>query len=207
MQIAGFNSKAVVGLGKASKNYRLYCKEGIGDIMKVYYIRYQWKQIIEVVYEYLISECEKYFHVKNQDCLLFHVEPNEKDKTLIIALMYDECEQYFKDNIQDLAFTGFNFARIFNGSMCYELQKSFRYEYLTRNEIRYLKLHYNDIVSLLISITAQILKLRKYNALIKRNERDEFILYVAKKQFDLMVSTSTKLKFMDITEKVAGLLL
>ena len=72
------------------------------DIMKVYCIRYQWKQIIEVVYEYLISECEKYFHVKNQDCLLFHVEPNEKDKTLIIALMYDECEQYFKDNISHL---------------------------------------------------------------------------------------------------------
>ena len=121
--------------------------------------------------------------------------------------MYDECEQYFKDNIQDLTFTGFNFARLFNGSMCYELQKSFRYEYLTRNEIRYLKLHYNDIVSLLISITAQILKLRKYYALIKRNEKNEFILYVAKKQFDLTVSSSTKLKFVDKTEKVAGLLL
>lgn len=177
------------------------------DIMKVYYIRYQWKQIIEVVYEYLISECEKFFHVKNQDCLLFHVEQNEKDKTLIIALMYDECEQYFKDNIQDLTLTGLNFARMFNGSICYELQKSFRYECLTRNEIRYLKLHYIDIVSLLISITAQILKLRKYYALIKRNEKNEFILYVAKKQFDLTVSSSTKLKFVDKTEKVAGLLL
>ena len=121
--------------------------------------------------------------------------------------MYDECEQYFKDNIQALTLTGFNFARMFNGSMCYELQKSFHYEYLTRNEIRYLKLHYNDIVSLLISISAQILKLRKYYALIKRNEKDGFIMYVAKKQFDLMVSTSTKLKIMDITEKVAGLLL
>ena len=175
--------------------------------MKVYYIRYQWKQIIEVVYEYLISECEKYFNVKNQDCLLFHVEPNEIDKTLLIALMYDECEQYFKDNIQDLTLTGFNFARLFNGSMCYELQKSFRYEYLTRNEIRYLKLHYNDIVSLLISITAQILKLRKYFALVKRNERDGFIMYVAKKQFDLTESVPSKLKIMDITEKVAGLLL
>ena len=56
--------------------------------MKVYCIRYQWEQIVEAVYEYLISECVKFFHVKNQDCLLFHVEPNEKDKQMLNYLYH-----------------------------------------------------------------------------------------------------------------------
>lgn len=169
--------------------------------MKVYFINYQWEQMTEAVYEYLISECEKFFYVKNDDRILFHVESSEREKTLIVAVMYDEIEQYFIDNIQDLTFTDFKFARIFHDATCSELQKSSGCDDLPDNEIRYLKLHHNDIISLFIMNIAQTLKMKKYYSVMKQNGENRYVIYIAKQRFDLTGSKQA-IKFADITEKV-----
>ena len=171
--------------------------------MKIYFINYQWEQMIETVYEYLISKCEIFFRVPNQESLIFHVEQNEQEKSLIVALMHDQNESYFRNNIQSVSFTGLNFARLINDSTCFEFQKSSQHEYLPLNEIRYLKLYYNDIIFLIISIVSQLLHLKKYFSIIKQKEKNKFVVYISNRHFVLTESNQkNKFNFLDKTKKV-----
>ena len=148
--------------------------------------------MVESVYEYLISECETFFHVPNQENLIFHVEQNEQEKSLIVALMHDESEQFFIENTQNIKFTGFDFARLINEPRCFELQKSSQHDFLPFNEIRYLKLYYNDIISLIITIISRLLHLKKYFSIMKQEGETEVVIYISKERFDLQGSNQKK---------------
>lgn len=49
--------------------------------MKIFKVRLHWRQIIEKVYEYVISDCETFFDVQNSDDLIFKIIP-DNDKFL-----------------------------------------------------------------------------------------------------------------------------
>ena len=64
--------------------------------MKIYFVQYRWKEIVEAIYEYIISNCENIFGVVNQDCL-FGIEPDCNNKSLTIGVLHGADEQFSID--------------------------------------------------------------------------------------------------------------
>ena len=175
--------------------------------MKIYFVQYHWKEIIEAIYEYIISNCDNIFGVVNQDCL-FRIEPDCNNKSLIIGVLHDADEQFFIDYLEhhDLEDTGLHYKQLISSSQSKYIKRTGKNDYLADNEIRYVKFSYNDISRIMIVIVAQLLKISKYSSIMIQKDKDLYEIYISKHDFNYEVikGGSSAIKFVDKTISVGG---
>lgn len=174
-------------------------------LMKILKVRLCWAQIIEKVYEYIISNCETFFGVQNSDDLIFKIIPDDVEKTLIIALYHDDLEANFQNLIdnQNLRFTTTGYNKIIINSTCPIIKCSNSKKWLPDNEIRYLNYRYNEVVSLSFNIILQMQKLKKYHAYITY-DNDIINYYFSKQFFNLADLNKTHIKILDISHDITN---
>ena len=175
--------------------------------MKIYRVKYTWKDMIDATYEYIISNCENIFGVVNQKCT-FRIEPDSQLKSLTIGLIYDVDEQEFldymkKNNLKD---TGLNYVQLLSHGLCAYIEKTDKHDYLSCHEIRYIKLNYNDIARLLITIVAKQMRLRKFYGVMLQEDSGLYIVYISKTKFEHenINSENAVTKFIDKTADIVG---
>lgn len=175
--------------------------------MKIYLVQYHWEDIVEVIYEYVISNCEDIFAVVNQDCV-FRIEPDKQKRTIMIGLIHDEAEQFFIDYLthNDLENTGMSYLQLFNHSLDAKIKKTNKYDFLASNESRYIKLNYNEISRLLITIVAQQLKLKKFFSVMIQENSELYTIYLSKSEFeyDTIKNGNSLLRLVDKTANIVG---
>lgn len=180
------------------------------NAMKIYCVKYRWEEMIEVIYEYIISNCENIFGVTNQNCL-FRIEPDSKAKVLTVGVIYDGYEQFFIDYIMhnNLKDTGMNYEQLLSTGSSVYVKKTDKRDYLASNEIRYIKLNYNDIARLLITIVAQQMNLKKYCSLIILEDSGLYTIYISKSHFEYetVKNKNALIKLVDKTKKIVGKLM
>ena len=175
--------------------------------MKVYVVRYRWEEIIETIYEYIISRCEKLFGVVNRPDCLFRIEPDSQNKCLTIGLMHDDNEQFFMDYLKhhELKDTGLHDVQLLSSCHSLYTQRSDSHD-LSDKEIRYMKLNFNHISDLMISIVAELMNLKKIFSVMKREDPDLYNIYISK--FDFKYETLDKendaIQFVDKTTDIVG---
>ena len=130
--------------------------------MKIFKVRLHWRQIIEKVYEYIISDCETFFDVQNSDDLIFKIIPDNDKKTLMIALYQDNSESEAQAIIESKNFelTGMEYKKITTRPICPTIKFSNSKKWLPDNEIRYLNYQYNEVAWISFTIISKIRKLK-----------------------------------------------
>ena len=175
--------------------------------MKIYFVQYRWKEIVEEVYEYVIAECEKIFGIVNHDCL-FRIEPDCENKSLTIGVLHDDNEQFFIDYLEhhDLEYTGLHYKQLLSTSQSVYIKRTDKIDYLADNEIRYVKFSYNDISRIMIAIVAEWLKIREYSSIMIQKDKDLYTFYISKHDFNYEVikGDSSVIKFVDKTSTIVG---
>ena len=175
--------------------------------MKIYFVQYHWKEIIEAIYEYIISNCDNIFGVVNHDCL-FRIEPDCNNKSLIIGVLHDADEQFFIDYLEhhDLEDTGLHYKQLISSSQSAYIKRTGKNDYLADNEIRYVKFSYNDISRIMIAIVAEWLKIREYSSIMIQKDKDLYTFYISKHDFNYEVikGDSSAIKFVDKTSSIVG---
>ena len=172
--------------------------------MRIFKVSFNWDQIIEKVYEYIISNCETFFDVQNID-VTFKIIPNCDEKSLFVAIYHDDIEFDFQNiiNKQSLEFTDAGYKKIIINSFCSIFKFSNSKKWLPDNEIRYLKYRYNEIIQLCFMIILKIRKLKKYNVGIIY-EHNIINYYFSKGSFDLsdLVKLDRKKRVVDISNEI-----
>lgn len=136
---------------------------------------------MELFYEYVITECRKYFGVQNKN-VIFRVNYNKKEDFLIIAVFCDEVKELLNNlSEEDFAFTK-------------NAYKSINVDNISRNtlyivgnelclptyEIRYLKFSRDmlniEICKMCCDMSNKYLKIKKHDArLIYDSENKEYV--------------------------------
>lgn len=151
--------------------------------MKIYVVRYRWEEMVEAVYEYIISNCERLFKATNRD-RSFWIEPDVRNKCLTVGLMRDGHEQFFKDFLEhhELKETGLYDAQL--------LSSSGQSRAMSR---------------LLLSIVAELLHMKKFYGVTKQ-ESDLYTVYISRFDFDrkILDKEDHGIKFADKTTEVVG---
>lgn len=171
--------------------------------MKILKVALDWTQVIEKVYEYIISNCETFFEVQNSDDLTFKIIPNNDEKSLIVALYYDDLETNFQNIIENqiLEFTGTRYRQILINPTCSVMKFSNLKKWLPNNEIRYLNYRYNELISLSFTVILKMLKLKRYYVNITYNN-NIINYYFSKQSFDLADLNNEKIKILDISNDI-----
>lgn len=180
-------------------------QEKVGNAMKIYRVKYTWKDMIDAIYEYIISNCENIFGVVNRKCT-FRIEPDSQLKSLTIGLIHDGDEQEFLDYMKqnNLKDTGLNYVQLLSPGLCAYIEKADKHDYLACHEIRYIKLNYNDIARLLITIVAKQMRLRKFYGVMLQEDSGLYIVYISKTNFEHenINSENAVTKFIDKTADI-----
>lgn len=172
--------------------------------MKIFKVRLHWRQIIEKVYEYVISDCETFFDVQNSDDLIFKIIPDNDKKTLMIALYQDNSESEVQAIIESKNFelTGMEYKKIITNPVCPTIKFSNSKKWLPDNEIRYLNYQYNEVAWISFTIISKIRKLKKYHVNITY-DNDIVTYYFSKRFFNLADLNDMNVKISDISDDIA----
>lgn len=161
------------------------------------------KKVIEIIYEYIISQCEAIFSVKNGDYISFQIEPNYKNMSLAIGIFCDDFKAYFKSILEheSLEYTGMNYKRVVKDSSIISMKWEKGKAYLPYNEMRYIKLDNFDIMQLLMKIISSVVHIKEPFFRVLSNEKTkEFLLYISKKNILLeQKEIEIKYRVRDIT--------
>ena len=175
--------------------------------MKIYFVQYCWKEIIEVVYEYIISICENVFQVVNEVCTLY-IEPDPENQSLLVALRHDDNEKFCMDYLSNhnLENTGMKYVQIFNHDSSGVIKKRNSSDFIANNEIMYIKLNYNEISRLLITIVSKLLNLKKYFSVMIPESADSYTIYISKTDFEyeMVKCGDSSIRLVDKTASVVG---
>lgn len=184
--------------------FRLYKKKRLESGMKIFKVRLHWRQIIEKVYEYVISDCETFFDVQNSDDLIFKIIPDNDKKTLMIALYQDNSESEVQAIIESKNFelTGMEYRKIITNPVCPTIKFSNSKKWLPDNEIRYLNYQYNEVAWISFTIISKIRKLKKYHVNITY-DNDIVTYYFSKRFFNLANLNDMNVKISDISDDIA----
>lgn len=184
--------------------FRLYKKKRLESGMKIFKVRLHWRQIIEKVYEYVISDCETFFDVQNSDDLIFKIIPDNDKKTLMIALYQDNSESEVQAIIESKNFelTGMEYKKIITNPVCPTIKFSNSKKWLPDNEIRYLNYQYNEVAWISFTIISKIRKLKKYHVNITY-DNDIVTYYFSKRFFNLADLNDMNVKISDISDDIA----
>ena len=184
--------------------FRLYKKKRLESGMKIFKVRLHWRQIIEKVYEYIISDCETFFDVQNSDDLIFKIIPDNDKKTLMIALYQDNSESEVQAIIESKNFelTGMEYKKIITNPVCPTIKFSNSKKWLPDNEIRYLNYQYNEVAWISFTIISKIRKLKKYHVNITY-DNDIVTYYFSKRFFNLADLNDMNVKISDISDDIA----
>ena len=184
--------------------FRLYKKKRLESGMKIFKVRLHWRQIIEKVYEYIISDCETFFDVQNSDDLIFKIIPDNDKKTLMIALYQDNSESEVQAIIESKNFelTGMEYKKIITNPVCPTIKFSNSKKWLPDNEIRYLNYQYNEVAWISFTIISKIRKLKKYHVNITY-DNDIVTYYFSKRFFNLANLNDMNVKISDISDDIA----
>lgn len=170
--------------------------------MKIFKVQLNWDQIIEKIYEYVISECKTFFGVENSG-ITFKIIPDNDKKTLIVAIYRDDLKVDFQDILKNqiFEFTTANYKQIEVKTNCHSIQPLNTEKQLPYNEIRYLYYGYNELLQFSFEIISQILKLKKYHVnIIKDNDAINY--YFSKRFFDLADLNDANIKILDMSDYV-----
>ena len=174
--------------------------------MKIYVVRYRWEEMVEAVYEYIISNCERLFKATNRD-RSFWIEPDVRNKCLTVGLMRDGHEQFFKDFLEhhELKETGLYDAQLLSSSGQSRAIRESDRDHDLADEVRYLKLNDQDMSRLLLSIVAELLHMKKFYGVTKQ-ESDLYTVYISRSDFDrkILDKEDHGIKFADKTTEVVG---
>ena len=184
--------------------FRLCKKKRLESGMKIFKVRLHWRQIIEKVYEYIISDCETFFDVQNSDDLIFKIIPDNDKKTLMIALYQDNSESEAQAIIESKNFelTGMEYKKITTRPICPTIKFSNSKKWLPDNEIRYLNYQYNEVAWISFTIISKIRKLKKYHVNITY-DNDIVTYYFSKRFFNLADLNDMNVKISDISDDIA----
>ena len=184
--------------------FRLCKKKRLESGMKIFKVRLHWRQIIEKVYEYVISDCETFFDVQNSDDLIFKIIPDNDKKTLMIALYQDNSESEVQAIIESKNFelTGMEYKKIITNPVCPTIKFSNSKKWLPDNEIRYLNYQYNEVAWISFTIISKIRKLKKYHVNITY-DNDIVTYYFSKRFFNLANLNDMNVKISDISDDIA----
>ena len=171
--------------------------------MKIFKVSFHWSQIIEKVYEYIISNCEIYFGVQNSDDLIFKIIPDNDKKMLMIALYQDNLESEVQAMVENKSFelTGMEYKKITTSPTCSVVKFSNSKKWLPDNEIRYFNYQYTEVVWIIFTIISKIRKLKKYHANITC-DNDIVNCYFSNRFFNLANLNDGNVKILDISDDI-----
>lgn len=146
-----------------------------------------WDKAIEKVYEYIISNTEDFFGIKNSDYLSMHIQEIDEQLGLIVCL-YNDYSTPFKFPIRDeilldLPWTGMKYEKyIISTDSKRDVYFNGR-PVLSEGEIRYLRLNLDNIKDILALIIYELVKNvyksnKMYMNVVFNNEK-EFVFTIS----------------------------
>lgn len=178
--------------------------------MRVLKVELSIESILEKVYEYLISNCDKFFGVKNKN-ITFHIVPDQEKCTMLVAICREEsiskCEVFCDDLLSSSKLDYYEHYKIYYWEEAVNVfTRCQGVELLPSNEFRYVNLNKNLIIKLAIDILAKLLDIGGQNVrVVKCSERDSFIFYYSKTYKCLTDIENASTNVIDYTMRVKDL--
>lgn len=173
---------------------------------KYQYAVLSWDKAIEKVYEYIISNTEDFFGIKNSDYLSMYIQEIDEQLGLILCL-YNDYSIPFKfpisdEILEDLPWTGMKYEKYIVSTDSKRGVYCKGRPVLNEGEIRYLKLNLDNIKDILATIMHELLQIvyknnhNKYMNVVL-NDKKEFIFTISEEYCDNSLISSEELE--DIT--------
>ena len=141
-----------------------------------------WDETIDLFYEYVISECEKFFDVPNKN-IAFRIRSDPKKKTLLIIIYSDASESFLNSLEPDkFKYTESGYNSIINEKINQQNLKFVDNKIcLSNREIRYIKFPFERLITetgrMFCRMSNELLKSDKHNAELVYDSSDNKFKY------------------------------